>query len=68
MVWKSVDEIVQGEDSRRRELKSRGEGTVIFTGSWTEVRLSTRRSERTRSNKRRLRQPHEVAVSAAKGV
>lgn len=41
MVQKSVDEISQGEDSRRKELKSRD-----CIDSWREVRLSNRVFER----------------------
>ena len=41
-----MDEVIQGEDSRREELKSRGKGSVICVDSWSlKVRLRKRVKE-----------------------
>lgn len=70
MIWKCVDEIVQGEDSRGKELKSRGKGSVICVDNWREkMTLSKSVWKRIRSSKRKLRECNEVAMqSAARGV
>ncbi|KAM6056834.1 uncharacterized protein LJ206_015140 isoform 2-T2 [Theristicus caerulescens] len=51
MVWKSVHEVVQGEDSRKKELKTRGKGSEICTDSWREkAGQQGEQAERTRTN------------------